>query len=194
MHDLLQKYLNSECSVQEKQELLKLLEQQPGLLDELLDDELPETAQDKLPGAETSARMKAAILSATLPVVPMIQHRNVAAKWWAAAAVVILAGGAALYLANRPVAPTIVAAKETTVRPMQPKAIDTIIINQGNKIQFIALQEGSWIKLSPGSEVRFKINFTEDRHILLKGKAVFNVAKDTRHPFSVTANDITTTA
>lgn len=194
MQDLLQKYLNGECSVQEKQELLKLLEEQPALLDGLLDDELPDAAEDELPGAETSARMKAAILSATVPVVPMTRSRTISRKWWAAAAAVIVAAGVGGYLANKPATSIIVAAKETIVKPAVPGTDDTTIINQGNKVQFIALREGSWIKLSPGSEVRFKINFVEDRRISLKGKAIFDVAKDTRHPFSVIANDITTTA
>ncbi|RFS20527.1 FecR family protein [Chitinophaga silvatica] len=187
---LLQKYFNGECSEEEKNELLVLLEQQPDLLDKYFDEELPAENEVELPSVAASANMKAAILKATVPVVPISNGRSNAWKWWAAAAVLLLAG-AGFYLVNQP---AITKPMATNIDSPAKIATDTTIINQGHDSQLITLKDGSWIKLSPASHVKFSIDFLKNRHITLKGSAVFDVARDDKHPFSVTTNEIVTTA
>ncbi|GEP90319.1 FecR family protein [Chitinophaga terrae (ex Kim and Jung 2007)] len=196
MHDLkslLQKYFNGECSDSEKAELLRLLEEDPDLLNMVFDNRLEESyAPEWLPDAETAGKMKRVILGATTPVVPI--RRRTTLKWWAAAAVLALGAGLAWYLAQQPTKPGPVAAKENAKPAAYQPATDTTIRNTSGKVQQLTLADGSWIKLSPGGEVKMKTDFRNHRQILLKGKAVFDVAKDMKHPFSVQASNIVTTA
>lgn len=69
------------------------------------------------------------------------------------------------------------------------------LINQNDKEQEIILEDGSKLKLAAGASVVYIDGFrSADRSIKLNGQAWFDVAKDSKRPFSVTAEGITTTA
>lgn len=197
MHDLkslLQKYYNGECTDSEKADLLRLLEQDPALLDMVFDDQPEESyAPEFLPEAGAAAKMKANVLQATRPVIPMRRRVNVI-KWCAAAAVIVLGAGLSWYLLQQPVRYEQVAERSHTIPNTQQPAEDTVIRNTGSQVQHHTLADGSWAKLSPGAELKMKIDFRGNRQILLKGKAVFDVASDPKHPFNVKTGEIVTTA
>ncbi|WP_127130636.1 FecR family protein [Pseudoflavitalea rhizosphaerae] len=68
-------------------------------------------------------------------------------------------------------------------------------INRTGKEEFFSLSDGSKVRLGAGSEIVWIEGFTgSERKIQMGGKAWFDVAKDSRRPFSVDAGNITTTA
>lgn len=56
----------------------------------------------------------------------------------------------------------------------------------------ILLPDSSWVYLNAGSEIKYPENFVENRQVLLKGEAFFEVFKDKDHPFTVEAAHIKT--
>lgn len=69
------------------------------------------------------------------------------------------------------------------------------LINQNDKDQEVTLEDGSKLKLAAGASVVYVNGFrSADRSITLDGQAWFDVAKDSKRPFSVTAGGIITTA
>jgi transmembrane sensor len=67
--------------------------------------------------------------------------------------------------------------------------------NSGTINRDVLLEDGSVITLAPGSSVRYYHPFINARRdISLSGQAWFVVAKDAARPFTVYANDISTTA
>jgi ferric-dicitrate binding protein FerR (iron transport regulator) len=78
---------------------------------------------------------------------------------------------------------------------LQPKAKRKSVINTGNKILNIVLQDSSVIKLSPASTVQYDEPFPENkRDIFLDGEAEFHVTKNKKKPFTVYAGAFATTA
>jgi ferric-dicitrate binding protein FerR (iron transport regulator) len=68
-------------------------------------------------------------------------------------------------------------------------------LNTSGKARQIILVDGTEILLEHNSEISFEEPFRNNRRdIVLKGKAVFKVAKDKDRPFSVISGDIKTTA
>ncbi|MFB9055667.1 FecR family protein [Mariniflexile ostreae] len=56
----------------------------------------------------------------------------------------------------------------------------------------ILLDDGSKVFLNANSSISYASNFTKKRNITLKGEAFFNVARNTKNPFTVTVNHIET--
>jgi len=111
---------------------------------------------------------------------------------WAAAAVLLLVGLAGLRLFLRPAAPTPVA---RVARPAAPAIPLVRRANTGTAPLRLPLPDGSVVTLQPGSEVAYYAPFSQSRRdISLRGAALFAVAKDAAHPFTVLANGFTTTA
>lgn len=68
-------------------------------------------------------------------------------------------------------------------------------VNKENAPQSLTLPDSSMVKVWPGSAISYYNAFTAtSRTISLKGKAVFEVAKDAARPFTVFAGEIATTA
>lgn len=68
-------------------------------------------------------------------------------------------------------------------------------VNNSGKTKTLLLEDGSQIVLWDKSEVSYEQPLVSDkRHITLKGKADFKVAKDKARPFTVFSGDISTTA
>ena len=70
------------------------------------------------------------------------------------------------------------------------------IINYAADNEWVALPDGSAVKVYPGAEVRYKksLKLASRREVYLSGKAFFEVAKDKKHPFIVYANGLSVTA
>jgi ferric-dicitrate binding protein FerR (iron transport regulator) len=119
--------------------------------------------------------------------------RRAAWQRWAVAAAVLLAVGlAVLRLAYRPATPAPVAQAS---RPAAPAPALVRRANPGRAPLRLPLSDGSVVTLQPGSEVAYYPPFAHGRRdISLRGTALFAVAKDAAHPFTVLANGFTTTA
>ncbi len=55
---------------------------------------------------------------------------------------------------------------------------------QGSRVQF-TLPDGSMGHLNGGSKLKYPVNFSEHRDLILSGEAFFEVTKDKKHPFTV---------
>lgn len=70
-----------------------------------------------------------------------------------------------------------------------------IVENKLKTVQLVHLPDGSEVELMPASSLSYQTNFAlNKREITLKGEAVFQVAKDSLHPFIVYSGKISTTA
>ena len=70
-----------------------------------------------------------------------------------------------------------------------------MVENKLETVQLVHLPDGSEVELMPASSLSYHTNFTlNKREITLKGEAVFQVAKDSLHPFIVYSGNISTTA
>ena len=69
------------------------------------------------------------------------------------------------------------------------------LTNQQGAVQRFTLSDGSAVELSPEASLTFKEGFEKaSQDIVLKGEAVFSVAKDSTRPFTVYSGNISTTA
>jgi len=66
-------------------------------------------------------------------------------------------------------------------------------VNGSQAPMIVNLEDGSQVKLTPGSTIRYKRKFLgEKREVSLVGEAFFEVTKDSRRPFFVYANELVT--
>lgn len=64
--------------------------------------------------------------------------------------------------------------------------------NNSNAIQKVELPDGTIIKLKPNSSIEYPEKFASyERRVHLKGEAFFDVTKDARRPFIISAADLT---
>jgi len=125
----------------------------------------------------------------TMPQQAPVKQMWSASRVAAAAIVILLVGATGIYVYWHR-SPQL-AAKQVVV------STNTVIayVNEKNEPQSLTLPDCSHIKVWPGSSVTYYKQFTAvSRTISLKGKAIFEVAKDKARPFTVFAGDISTTA
>lgn len=113
-------------------------------------------------------------------------------RWAVAAAVLLAVGLAVLRLAYWPAGPAPLA---QTTRPAAPAPALIRRANTGRTPLRLPLPDGSVVTLQPGSVLAYYPPFAHGRRdVSLRGTALFAVAKDAAHPFTVLANGFTTTA
>lgn len=112
-------------------------------------------------------------------------------RWAAAASVALAVGLGAYHYAGVGVAPPPVAVR-------QPARLSSRLVNQENPGPVplrVALADGSVVTLQPRSTLQYAAPFgAAGRFLRLHGAALFAVAKDAQHPFTVEAEGFTTTA
>ncbi len=66
-----------------------------------------------------------------------------------------------------------------------------IYVPHGKKFR-LKLSDGTFVHLNAGTSLKYPVNFIngKERQVFLKGEAYFEVAKDTKHPFIVTTNNM----
>ena len=71
---------------------------------------------------------------------------------------------------------------------------DTTYVNRTKENQLIRLQDGSSVKLSPGSKITYPLSFTNlaNREVKLEGEAFFDIKPDPSKPFVVSTRKIKT--
>jgi transmembrane sensor len=184
---LLNKFINNKCNEEETKLVLQWLDEEPWLLDALLNktewDESDHSAP-LYPGLEKE--MKREIISKT---VHHPFYRLIKPVMAAAAILVIFLG---LVLLNKTNNEVTVNKPHAATQPAQP--VRERIENLSGNIQEISLQDLSTVSLYPGSVIVFEKAFTHNRQIHLQGKAIFAVTKNAASPFTVHSGAISTTA
>ncbi len=81
----------------------------------------------------------------------------------------------------------------TTLKPVLPTT--QVISNTTNNDTLLLLQDSTRVRLLANSRLKLKVPFESDRRdVQLEGKAFFEVAHDSKRPFSVLSGNIVTTA
>jgi len=71
-------------------------------------------------------------------------------------------------------------------------AATPVVVASGDIEKRVELSDGSVVTLMPQSEIRFPSVFGHQREVYLSGEALFEVARNVKHPFLVYANEVTT--
>ncbi len=185
--ELIQKFLDNRCTKEEGIIVQQLLESDPSVLDEVLNQrEWDETGDDeKEEDPELRSEIWQRVRSGT--------KGNLICSWFfrsAAVAAGILLVIALWFFYSR-------------TNRLQPRESANAVLfdsvhlehNNSGQIRRLALTDGSVVTLYPGASIRYSTNFRENRKIrLITGRAAFEVAKDRAHPFVVLSGDISTTA
>ncbi|WP_128544574.1 FecR family protein [Larkinella soli] len=181
--DLLQRYLNGTCTPEER-ELVdrwyeELEQEDPGGPKGMSKEQLEALLWSRINTLTEPVEAPAARM------VPGWRSR----PWMpAAAASVVLAAGLLWVLRTRQL-PEQIGWERT------PVALSGLHeeANPGKVTRMVRLEDGSRIRLEPGSSVRYAEPFAVDRRIVyLSGNALFEVTKNPKKPFVVYAGDIVT--
>ena len=185
--DLLRRYLNDDCSVDER----RLVDQ----LYDLIGEETPVSWDDE---EEVEAKMWAKIEAQTIgnnnPNVSLVAPERINRKLfsrpvWRMAAAAVLVGFVAtvgfFMLKNKGISSVL--NKETMVVSWKE------IINHNVDPMSVTMEDGSKIILKSESRLRFPAPFGADkREVFLTGDAFFDIAKNPNRPFFVHAKNVVT--
>lgn len=131
----------------------------------------------------------------TVPVRRMIKWKSFAA---AAAAIIIAAGAWLVYERNSTPAaePATLAQTGAVVKPVAEELQWQVLENKQTNAVESKLPDGSTVKLFAGATIKYKEPFTSHgkRDVYATGKVFFDVAKDSKNPFTVYAGSLATTA
>ncbi|MGN6616053.1 MAG: FecR family protein [Ilyomonas sp.] len=185
--ELFDKFLQNECTEEERLLVLNFLHENPAALDEFLPaEEFEYVVTGELP-PELEIRLLDEINKKTRTgiTVPIIAKRILAA-----ASVILIAGFAWKFFMQHDVADKSVPAVANFVNV--PKWVN---VSAANKAVDVLLPDSSLIKLSAHSSLKYKDAFGKNktRQIYLSGRAFFKVAKDKTKPFTVFSGEIATT-
>lgn len=176
---LIQRYLDGQCLPEEEVFVKEWLARHPDQLSKLMTEQSwEEFSIGETTSVEASPAMFKYIARKTQPP---------AQKWrWVAAASVILLG-IIYYAGSRQV-------KAPQLTLLKPTEVYILSANNLSTVKKILLPDGSIVKLSAGSSIRYDSAFLLGRDIILKGEASFDVAKDSTKPFCVHTKNINVTA
>ena len=165
---LLQKFLNQQCSPSEAEYVHNCLKNDPDLLERLLPEE------------------------------EWIEAGRVKILWWQqfnwTAVAAVLAYAVLTILTVKYLVPE---GNKQQLSYQQPASQNKKITihNSDSTAQVINLKDGSVVKLSPNSTLQYQQPFPpSQRNLMLQGEATFDVAHDSTRPFTVTGEGINTTA
>ncbi|HVY75371.1 MAG TPA: FecR domain-containing protein [Puia sp.] len=186
---LFERYLRRQCSQQELEELVALLQQDqsPGSLGERL-KALWEQVKDADPAESVDwERMYETVIHSE-DNLPAIGKRNSLYKWKIAAAVLVLVAGTLFYRHLNQPAPAKVNA---AVQPISQTAIANNSLP--GKKQTIHLPDGSTVILNNNSHLDYPTAFAgKTREVYLTGEAYFDIRHDPAKPFLVHAGKLVT--
>jgi ferric-dicitrate binding protein FerR (iron transport regulator) len=183
---LIQRFFEGACNVEEAAVVQVYLESHPDVMERYLGkqewDQLSGSAAAPTP--LQSARMLAHIQQA-------LWEKPVRKLSWryagVAAALLLIAGTWFLF-------------PETMVVEQQASGLKNtlrwkLIRNDAENIRHYQLEDGSEVDLDPGSIISLPEHFPADRRdVKMVGRALFQVAKDSKRPFTVMAENTSTTA
>lgn len=176
--ELLAKYLNGECTDEER----ALLDQWYDSLDSEIT--LPSTDIEKKQLLAKNWQLLTARTVNTTPV-KRIRFR----PYWIAAATVVLISGLSWFFVNQSV---------IELPPIREQVSKTELsfterINTSDVPERVVLSDRSVVTLQPGSKLRYPITFASNqREVTLVGEAFFEVQKNPNKPFLVYSHDLIT--
>jgi transmembrane sensor len=190
--ELIRMFFQNRCNAQEAEAVRNYFTQHP----EELEAWLPEEEWNKLEAEGTwdenlSERMLRNIRQKAYKKPGGRQLSFLVLTSVAASLLLCLLAFGLFYMNRLPGRPATLAGKEIT---SSASAAGITRKNTTGTWQQIKLEDGSVVKLQPGSSIRYPGIFKPNRHIYLSGEAFFAVAKDTLHPFTVIAGGLSTTA
>jgi len=185
--ELLEKFFNNECSAEEARVALEYLKENPQLLWEYLGKEEWDLIDDNLPlHPEIEDSIRKEVLSKTTKRKLTILSRSLVAA--ASIAALVMLG---YIFFNKTALPL---TEITSVTAQKSSTLIERIVNSEPHAKKIVLADKSVVALYPGASIEFPKQFKTDRSVHLNGKAIFDVAKDKEHLFTVYSSGIATTA
>jgi len=184
---LIQKFLNNEANAAEAVEAQQYLQENPGLLDELLpQSEWNDLIEQPIP-LDVEASIRKEVLTSTKPF-----RIPVHVKQWAVAASVLTAI-VCLFVVNKNQTTQPSLAVTPIDVPVKQRLFDTLI-NTGKGQLAVVLDDGSKVQLFGHSSLVVPVSMKDNRELQLYGKAIFHVTKNPKLPFTVISGSISTTA
>ncbi|ANI88807.1 hypothetical protein A9P82_05595 [Arachidicoccus ginsenosidimutans] len=185
--EVIDKFFTGACSVEEKKEIARYFEEHPAEVDKYFPDvEWNDDSKWNEPiDSCVSERMLDEIHYAINK--KRLYRKSLYYKVSSIAAVVVLFMGIWYYFEHKPAVESPVA--------IVPAAKEIIKSNMGTAVEHLILPDSTVVELYPQSTVSYLDNFEPaKRDIHLKGEAVFKVYKDSKRPFTVYSDQISTTA
>jgi transmembrane sensor len=182
-NDLLRRYLNDQCTADERQLIDRLYD--------LIGNETPEL--DLSDDAILEERMWSAIATQTIDnqniitEPELIYSRRPSKRYaWAAAAVLLLTAGSWWFFTQN------LPKKQVEIAQMTDNWQE--IVNTTTKPMMVKTDDNSNISLQPNSRLRLPKTFANasKREVILTGDAFFDIAKNPNAPFYVHANNLVT--
>lgn len=203
--ELVGKFFRNECTAEEAEIVIQWLAEDPALLSSFLpEEEWQQSTQNPLPlqiESEIWQQIQQLKKSSEVRVAPSLWNKvsegsrflrsgKVIFRLAAAAAVLVFMVGIWWQNSNKQGTEVglMVEKKSTVLVDM-----DTLT-NRADKVLVHYLPDGSKVSLYANARIIFAHDFQHNRSLLLEGKAQFEVAKDSLHPFSVQSGKIATTA
>lgn len=193
--DLINRYLNNQCSAEEAEYLEDYIQYLGTSLDQLLPrEEWDSTRADLDYGGQDEVRAK--VLAAIQQKKKSAFRKRLVLSVSKAAAILVVLIGCYLWVSPFRDTLPLDGVKSTDVAVQTPLTSNLYYINSGNENMVLTASDGSVITLYPKSEIKYAEDFSHlnERILYLKGKAKFEVAKDKRKPFRVHSTGVTTTA
>ncbi|WP_164974067.1 FecR family protein [Filimonas effusa] len=194
---LIEKFWLGEATAEEKQRLMQLLEEADADLKLRLEKQYHMQDVPQLLSSDRADAVRAA-LHAQIGVAP-VKHAKVFTMRpvfrWAVAAIAVAVASVWVFRYHRMDKGAVIPVAVVPALKHDATAFMAFIQNTGDAVKEIVLEDGSIVRLEPGSGISYHKPFdSTDRGIVLKGNAFFKVAKNKLHPFSVRSEGYVTTA
>lgn len=191
LNKLIAKYREGTASAAELQRLYTLLNEGNPAWKQALEEAFHRAVDEEVStlSPEADQRVLARLLAATAPVYVAPSPKRLYVKWAAGLAAACAAALVIVYIWP------LVSAKKAGNATGYAATLPTDSIFTADATITLSLPDGSAARLMKGSVLRFSRVFGKaDRNIQLQGDAFFSVVKNQEFPFTVTCNEIKTTA
>ncbi len=190
------RFFSGDCNEEEKKQVAAYLESHKEILDGFFEEEDWIQSLNKLPNVTTPYHEDEMLQAIQAKLHGgkrgLLKHMRPLMKWSVAASFTVLAIGALVYFMQ----PANDSRSVASTNTINPAVTDSVIwTNNSNTSESRYLSDGSLVQLEPGSVLRYKKDFEPGKRWLhLDGEAKFQVAKNKKRPFTVFAENVSTTA
>ena len=180
-HQLLQRYVDGKCSVEEK----RIIDQWYELLDMENQFELADAEMDEIEERLWEGIKNKSLLQNKQPVAKIFSIKPMR-KWIVAASILLIAGASYLYIKKDAVQKESIVAKKIQEGFLQ-------YANTSDTVNTITLEDNSTVSLRPHSKIAIPAHFEAGkREVYMEGEAFFHVSKNPLRPFLVYNNKVVT--
>jgi transmembrane sensor len=183
---LFDRFLKNDCSAEERQLVLEYLKDHPDAIAEFLPErefvEAEPAIWDVRQSDRSFQKIRHRVSNRTHPIM----------RWSLVAAAVLVVAVGIKWLVTGSVKPIQLAQRGHTAEGGDDWLTE---VNNSVHTRKLNLPDGSLAELSPGTRISYRRTFTSDdkRLVKLEGEGQFNVVTDSRHPFTVISEELTTT-